>query len=270
MKNCKKIQSWLLEAFYDELNEEQKMLFEDHLRKCPDCAGEFKRIKSTLSQMANYKRPEPGTEFWDSYWDKLYYRLETSRKSYSIRKWWKKRYERSKWGYSRLYKSVAVAAVFIIGIVIGMRINYGFRYQGEMAQLREEVHEMRQLVTKSLIDQPSAIKRLHGLSMSSYVKDPDEQFLSLLLVILNSDPNINVRLAAVNALRTFCDSPWVRTELASSLSNQTSPLVQISLIDLLVEVQEQGAFAVFRALIDDQKSIEDVKKRAEWGINQII
>jgi len=270
--NCEKIKELIPDYIIGNLDSKTRLQIEEHLSKCNGCKQVIEEVNLVWSKLAQIPQEEPGPQVRTRFYSMLEeYRRELDYSPVKV-SWNDKLVEwlEKLWPRRPVFQLGVAAAFLVFGIVIGLRINYGFRNQGEMAQLREEVHEIRQLVTNSLLDQSSAIERLHGLSMSRFVKDPDEQFLSLLLVTLNSDPNINVRLAAVNALRTFCDSPWVRTELANSLSNQTSPLVQISLIDLLVEVREQGSLEVLRALIDDQKSIEEVKKRAKWGINQII
>ncbi|MFC1692327.1 zf-HC2 domain-containing protein [Candidatus Latescibacterota bacterium] len=270
--NCEKINKLIPDYISGNLDSKTRLQIDSHITECASCKQSIKEVELVWSKLAQIPQEEPGPQVRTRFYSMLEdYRRELDYSPVKV-SWNDKLVEwlEKLWPSRPVFQLGAAVAFMMFGIVIGLRVNYGFRYQGDIAQLREEVHEMRQMVTSSLLDQSSAVERLHGLRMSSYVKDPDEQFLSLLLVTLNSDPNINVRLAAVNALRVFCDSPWVRTELTNSLSSQTSPLVQISLIDLLVEVREQGAFAVFSALIDDQKSIEEVKKRAKWGINQII
>jgi HEAT repeat protein len=87
---------------------------------------------------------------------------------------------------------------------------------------------------------------------------------------LNTDPNINVRLAAVEALYLFRNQPGVRDNLTNSLALQDSPLVQVALIDLLVEIREQRASEALKALIKNEKLNPDVKKLAEQGIKQLI
>ena len=126
------------------------------------------------------------------------------------------------------------------------------------------------MITLSLLDQTSAIERLEGLSMSSNVENPDEEFLSIILYLLNSDTDVNVRLAAVEAMRSFGDNQWVRNELVKSLASQSSPLVQVGLIDLMVELNEQNSLEVLREMADNQYINDTVKQRAKWGIQQIL
>ncbi len=129
---------------------------------------------------------------------------------------------------------------------------------------------MRQTAALSLLSQPSASDRLQGISYSTAVRHPNVKTLAALVNTLNTDPNPNVRLAAVEALYLFRNQPGVKESLVDSLAVQSSPLVQVALIDLLVEIREQRATEALKALIQNDKLDPDVKKLAEQGIKQLI
>jgi HEAT repeat protein len=129
---------------------------------------------------------------------------------------------------------------------------------------------MRQTIAISLLSQPSASERLQGVSYSAAVRNPSAKTLTALVNILNTDPNPNVRLAAVEALYLFRNQPGVKDSLVNALAVQDSALVQVSLIDLLVEIREQRASEALKALIKNEKLNPDVKKLAEQGIKQLI
>jgi hypothetical protein len=76
-------------------------------------------------------------------------------------------------------------------------------------------------------------------------------------------------LAAVDALYLFYDSPGVKDGLLRSLKNQPSPLVQVALIDLIVNMRERQAVDSLRLLIEDEKINPDVKEYAERGLQQL-
>src|SRR5215831_14310763 len=80
------------------------------------------------------------------------------------------------------------------------------RDNSQLSQLRSEVGNMRQLVTLSLLQQQNATDRLRGVTWAYHVEESDTQVLSALLHTINHDSNVNVRLAAVDAMRTFADS----------------------------------------------------------------
>jgi HEAT repeat protein len=140
----------------------------------------------------------------------------------------------------------------------------------EIANLRQEVTQMRELVTISMLSQSSAIDRLQGVSMSREVGNPDDRLLDALIRTMETDPNVNVRLAAVDALGKYGDREWIRKALVISLKSQSSPLVQVSLIDLLVDLREPRAKGILTSLAADENSPEPVRKRARAGLEKMI
>ena len=138
-----------------------------------------------------------------------------------------------------------------------------------MAGLKGEVDDMRRIVAVSLLKQASPSERLRGVSWSARIDRPGDEIIQTLLETLDNDPNVNVRLAAVDALYLFYDHPEVKEGLLGSLAGQTSPLVQMSLINLLVEIRERRAAEALRRLIQDEKLNPKVKKRAELGLVQL-
>jgi hypothetical protein len=73
----------------------------------------------------------------------------------------------------------------------------------------------------------------------AYRAEPsDREVLGALVTAVNHDTNVNVRLAAVDALRRFAASPETRRAVVEALPSQTTPLVQVALIDLLVDFKD--------------------------------
>ena len=141
---------------------------------------------------------------------------------------------------------------------------------GQLAALNSEVDSLKQQVSLSLLSQPSASARLQGLSMTSQLRDPDPALLKTLLTVLDSDPSVSVRLSAVDALYLFADREEVRAAITDSLSRQTSHLVQIALIDLMVALKEKRAAAALKKLLAGNQLIPEVRQRAQSGISQIL
>ena len=141
--------------------------------------------------------------------------------------------------------------------------------EGRYAGLTREVQDMRQELALSLLDRPSASERIQGVSYTEEVKRPSETTLAALFKAVDTDPNPNVRLAAVDALYLFRDQPGVRESLVKSLAVQSYPLVQVALIDFLVEVREARAADALKQLIAGGDLTPEVKARAEQGLKQI-
>ncbi|MCE5251126.1 HEAT repeat domain-containing protein [bacterium] len=269
---CEEIQNLIAEYLSGALDADIRKHFDEHISDCSVCRREFEAMSHVWATMGIIPDEEPASSVRTRFYSMLeVYRYGMShapagkpwvdKLSEWLGNWWPRR---------PVYQLGLTAAVLIFGIGIGQWMNINNHKNGEIAQLREEMAGMRELVTISLLNQSSAVDRLQGVSMSRLVTEPDEKFLSALFRTLNSDPNVNVRLAVTDALQRFSGSEQVRTRLVESLSSQTSPLVQIALINLLVNLKEQKAVDVFRDLTNDKNTIEPVKVRARMGIDKII
>jgi HEAT repeat protein len=139
----------------------------------------------------------------------------------------------------------------------------------EVKRLDTEVQTLRQTVALSLLERQSATSRLEGISWSSRVEHPDNDLVSALLSTLNSDPNINVRLSALDAVEKFSSDPAVRKSLVESIPRQDSPLVQIALIDAVVHMRDNTAATELRKLTGDQEVNAAVRQRAQWGLQKL-
>ncbi len=128
---------------------------------------------------------------------------------------------------------------------------------------------MRQMVTLSLLQQQGASDRLKGVNWAYRVEQPDTEVLAALLYTVNHDPNVNVRLASVDALRTYSDSPVARRGLLQAIGKQESPMVQIALIDQLAELRDQTAVPALRSLETDAKVNAEVRQRAQWALGRL-
>ena len=181
---------------------------------------------------------------------------------------------RSRWTDWFTFRRPAFAASFsafllLLGVGAGWLLNGGRTGGDRFASLSREVQDMRQQVALSLLSKPSASDRIQGVGYSADVENPNDTTLAALFKAVDSDPNPNVRLAAVDALYLFRDRPGVRESLVKSLSVQTYPLVQVALIDFLVEVREARAVEALKKLIEAGELTPEVKARAEQGLKQI-
>jgi HEAT repeat protein len=119
------------------------------------------------------------------------------------------------------------------------------------------------------MQQQSASERLKGVSWSNQLDQPGTEVVSALIDTLMHDANVNVRLASIDALRRFAERETVRSAAVRALDTQTSPLVQMALIDFVVETQDREALESLRRLSRDDKANEAVRVRASWGIDHL-
>lgn len=115
----------------------------------------------------------------------------------------------------------------------------------------------------------SASERIQAVNQSYDLAEADQAITQLLINTLNFDVNINVRLAACQALIRFENEPGVREALIQSLTIQTDPNIQITLIDALVAIKEKRAVDEIQRLVQNQQVLDIVRQKAEEGIHQL-
>ncbi len=163
------------------------------------------------------------------------------------------------------------AAVFIGGFIAGRGIPAMGPSQPptEVATLREEVRGLREAVIVSMLRQQSASDRLKGVLTSATLSRPDGDVVNALIETLRRDPNVNVRLAAVDALKRFSGDETVRNSMANALTASDSPLVQIALINAVVEMEDHGAANALRELQSASEVNQVVKERAKLALERL-
>ena len=163
------------------------------------------------------------------------------------------------------------AALLVIGVGLGRFVTVvpPVGSNPEIALLREELRDTRQMVTLSLLQQQSASERLKGVNTSSQLEQPGTEVVTALLDTLRHDPNVNVRLASVDALRRFGGRDLVRKGVVEALPQQESPLVQIAMVDFILEAAGPDTKSVLQRLVEDMMLNQAVRARAERGLKQV-
>ncbi len=123
--------------------------------------------------------------------------------------------------------------MLLLGLGLGY-LTFG-RRGGDVADLKREVGDLHEMVALSLLERGSVSERLQGVSYGRDFSAGDDKIARALFARLLEDPNVNVRLAALEALRPLARREDRREELVAAVTRQDSPLVALSLIDLLLE-----------------------------------
>jgi len=160
-------------------------------------------------------------------------------------------------------------ALLLIGVFAGNLMSRSNSRSDEMAAVRSELTNMRQLVVLSMLQQQSASERLQGVSFSQREERLDPQVLSALLHTLRSDSSVDVRLAALEALSRHPSQPQVRAGVTDALQSQQSPLVQVALIDQLMEWRDPGLVQRLRDFENSANLNPTVRERAQWALSKL-
>ncbi len=165
-----------------------------------------------------------------------------------------------------------VAGVAAVALVAGLGLGtlLGARRGGDVASLRSEVRSLNQMVALSLLDQPSAVDRLRGVAYGGRLDRPTRPVVAALLATATADPNVNVRLAAIDALAPVASEPPVQAVLLRALPHQDSPMVQIALVDLLLDSGAAGARRAATRLADDPAVLPEVRQHVRQRLGSSV
>lgn len=268
---CQNIKEMFPEFLTGELDKETTERVQSHLVSCGSCREELENLSAIWTKLGVIPEEQPSGDVRT----RFYTMLEAYKQGMSQ----EGQPSRLKRMFSDVFEYVwpkrpayqfSIALVFlIVGVAAGIFLSSSGQNGTQLAMLQHEVQDMQQSLAISLLDRPSASERLQGVSISSRMANPNSKTLEALLYTLDNDKNVNVRLAAVDALYLFYDYPGVMEGLLQSLKNQPSPLVQVALIDLIVNVRERQAVDALRVLLEDEKLNPDVKEYAERGLQQL-
>ncbi len=270
--NCEEIGELLPDYLQGRLSSDPAVEVEKHLAACATC-GEEAALWKKLALLPE-EQPSPALES----------RFKTMLESYQEGRWEKTSLatEKSKipvpmlWGLGNWKQLPAAGIVWaclfmVCGFLIGRQSDRGdsTEVKKQLADLQGELAATRQTVALSMLQQQSASQRLEGVSWSTRLPQPDPKVMGALMHTVRFDNSVDVRLAALDALGRYADRPEVRRELVDVLQTTQSPMVQVALIDLLVDLHDKSAVPQFKKFQQDPHVNPTVKKRVDWGIQQL-
>jgi hypothetical protein len=169
----------------------------------------------------------------------------------------------------RFAQIAAVAALVAVAFLAGLSAGRRGGNDKELASLHRELADTRRLVALSLLQQQSASDRLAGVSWSTRAGGPNQQVLEALLTTLRYDDSVDVRLAALDALRRYGDQVIVRDGVGDSLAHQDSPMVQLAVVDSLVAFRDPGAVVKLKTFERAPDLLPVVRQRVARGITEL-
>lgn len=273
--NCEQIEELLPDYLQGALAREEDDRVEGHLRQCADC----RESVALWNKLALLPQEQP-TPVVRERFRTLLQAFEEGRAVESMGHGWRRPHGSSNVvplgaGSSWLrWAAVAACAVMLLGggFAAGRLTGHVSTVNGtqtDLAVLRTELAGMRQLVVLSMLQQQSAAERLQAITLSTQQGQSDPKVLQALLGALRSDSNVAVRLAALDALSHHGRQPIVQQGLVQALQPQESPLVQVALIDLLVEMRDPGARLQLQRVRQDPNLNPVVRQRAEWALAKL-
>ncbi|MBI5386409.1 MAG: HEAT repeat domain-containing protein [Verrucomicrobia bacterium] len=268
---CQHLAELTADYLAGRLEETSRAALEAHLTECSSCRETMQRSREMWTELGALPEVQPSPALRARVEAMLeVYREELTRAA-TAQGWreelvaWLK--PRRSWRLA--FQLAMVVLAFAAGMTLGPVPRKPASDQRTLTQLRDDVSSLRHMITLTLLRQPSASDRLQGVSLSQYVNPQDQTVLAALVQALNSDPNVNVRVAAVGALSQFASDSIVKQGLLRALATDNSPLVQIELIDLMVKLRETESIPVLKKMTQNASFDETVRQQAERALQLI-
>ncbi|OKL38719.1 HEAT repeat domain-containing protein [Pontibacter flavimaris] len=268
--NTERYQELLLDYLEGNLSEAERQELEALVQTGQVPEEELQALQAAFSGLQALPEPEPGPGLQAKFNSMLATKMAEERQAKQQQYTWGDLWQ----GLQTLLSPLRLAytlVVFAFGFFAAwLAFAPGQQQQTDTLQLAAELNQMKQVLFTTLIEQPAAVDRLRAVNISGEISDADAKVLDALFNSLNHDPNVNVRLAAVEALRKHTDNPQVRERLILSINQQDSPMVQVALADLMQALQERNAVPQLRQLLQDKKTNELVKAKIKESIKVLI
>lgn len=229
----------------------------------PDCKEDIESLLETWNRLEDITPPVP-----DSKMDAGFYRAlesfvnQNDTKDHSGTKF----ISILKKNQKLMIGLMAAASIFVAGMLVGPFFDLSNNKNKAMSgkDSSENYH------LTGIDDNQLTSVRLENVNKLKELTHLNQKIIDALNQALLKDPNINVRLSAIEAMLHFADNPQVRQNLIEAIPYQTSPIVQLTLAEVMIELQETGSKEAWKKLLDDKEMEDDVKKQLVETLDIII
>jgi hypothetical protein len=266
---CEEVEAVIMDYLDNKVDAVQKQEIEKHLETCEQCLDQMMGIQQVLQELSNSEMESPDDSLRINFYHMLHNEIKKKGESGTI----SLREHTGQRSYKLYFRIAAGFALLVCGTFIGAMINSGLRNKSqamELSQLQTEVSSLKRAAMFTMLKDESSSYRIQGVNYADDLKTADDNVIEALIMTLNNDKNVNVRLAAAFALAKFADKQSVCDSLVKSLSEQTDPILQVTLINILVERKEKSALRSIQQIISNEGTMEEVKAVAQSGVKKLL
>ena len=266
---CEDIEAVMIDYLDNTIDDGFRREIENHLETCERCLDELRECQQVMQLISKDEMVNPDDSLRINFYHMLHSEIKKS-ESWNISTFQTSTF---RW-YNRGWLKIAAGfAILICGTFLGMIISAGIikSYNSvQLEQLNSEVIALKKTALFIMLKGGSSSDRIQAVNYADEIKNPDEPVIEVLVKTLNQDKNVNVRMAAAYALARFADQRSVCDSLVNSLYHQDDPILQVTLINILVERKEKSAIKPIQQIISDKSTIKEVKDLAENGVKLLI
>jgi anti-sigma factor ChrR (cupin superfamily) len=285
--NCQRVQESFVDYQGGNLSAADSAAVREHLKTCLTCQREWAGLQETLLQLDRLPPEEPSARLRTNFYAMLDTHLRQAREPSP--------FVLMRNGLDRFFEHLVPArpalqfafsaALLVAGVLVGARYlqpaasapptadpatqSQLAATQSQLAAMQNKIDSMGQLVAYSLAQQQPASTRMQQIAATLARGDTDAKTLANLVSTLAFDPSTNVRLSALEALYAHADQPLVRQGVLVSLPRESSPLVQLAMIDFLTSLRDKQAAPAFEAITRDPAIDQAVRDAAQRALVQL-
>lgn len=249
------------------LDAEEQQELSRLLKKGEISLSDFEEMEMLYEQLEAVEVPSPGSGMKERFNSMLQAEKRKQKTSVSgILTSWKQ----NLLGRFELRRLAYAVGIFVAGLLIGQAYNTVKVQDNQIEKLTDEVSQMREMMMINLLNNSSPTERLRAVNISTEIQPADNRVIEALLETLNNDSNVNVRIAAIDALLHHASNPAVRSGMVRSISSQESPVVQVALADAMLVLQEKKSVEEFRKLLEKNGLDSNVRNKLENTIVALI
>lgn len=262
--DCNYIETHIVDYLDRQLSEEEAQHIATHLESCDSCRATCEETKVLFSAFERVEDEVPSDNLRAGF-----YKLLEEEKLLDTNRVVTLQQEKKEFPWKHAFQ-VAASIIFLFGgYFLGSHTSKQSANQ-EISALQKETITLRQDMMLAMIENQSPSKRIQAVNFTENFAKPDIKILEALIGRMQYDGNINVRLAAAEALSEFPESTIVKDAFIEALTIQKDPSLQIAIIQFLVKIQEKRAIAPMQQLLEHEDTPNFVKDQVNSGISQII
>ena len=245
---CKDVSNLLVAYQMQEVSAEERKLIEEHLKECETCQDELKNTITFLDTFDSVEEETPSIRLQQNFETFLHKEIEKeSTKVIPLK-------EKNYWK-----KALQIAAS--ITILIG---SFYLGKNSNNTQISSQNIQQKEFL--ALLQDQSASKRIMAVSELEKSSIEDKSIIQALINKLFIEENINVRMAACEALVKFSSLEEVKNAFIKALETEKEPAIQIELIQILAEIQEKRALTPMKKLLENENTPYYVKQELNYSI----
>ncbi|GLR17394.1 HEAT repeat domain-containing protein [Portibacter lacus] len=244
--NCSHAKDLLLEEIQEGMTPAG---FEIFLEKHADCRQELITFYDVIKDLDELEKVEPSDRM-----DAKFYAMLASepKKNLTIKR-------SNNW----LRNLMVAASIFVVGAMVGF---YVMQQDNATPFMAEDTTEDKHMILAS----NSSIHRLEDIAEMGKAPELNDKIIDALNQALINDPNINVRLSAIEAMLHYADNPKVRANLIKAIPYQESPIIQLTLAEVMISLEERNSADEWRTLLKSDKIEADVKTQLEETLAPVL